>query len=124
MCSLVWNCQMQTFFIPYKSSQIHCCNAGSGKQLLLCFHGYGESAETFGFLEKYLSADFTIVAIDLPFHGKTIWKEGLTFSPADLINIVTDIIQTSPAKNSRLYVAGYSLGGRVALHLLQLIPQK
>jgi pimeloyl-ACP methyl ester carboxylesterase len=112
---------MQSSFISYKSSQIHYCKAGAGSKLLLCFHGYGESAESFSFLEKSIADDFTLLAINFPFHDKTIWNEGLVFSPEDLVNIINKII--SP-ENSQIYLLGFSMGGRIALHLLQSIPNK
>ena len=115
---------MESFFTTYKSSQIHYCKTGIGNKLLLCFHGYGESEGSFSFLEKSIADEFTLLAIDFPFHGKTIWNEGLVFTPEDLINIVEKIIATTPFQNSKIYLLGFSMGGRVALHLLQLLPNK
>jgi pimeloyl-ACP methyl ester carboxylesterase len=115
---------MQSSFISYKSSQIHYCKAGAGKKWLLCFHGYGESAESFSFIEKDIAGEFTLLAIDFPFHGKTTWNEGLVFTPQDLISIVEKIIQAAPLQSPTVYLSGFSMGGRMALHLLQLIPSK
>jgi pimeloyl-ACP methyl ester carboxylesterase len=78
---------MQTSFLPYRSSQVHYCWFGTGQKLILCLHGYGESLESFQFLEKYIGKEYTLIAIDLPFHGKTQWNEGLQFSVADLVTI-------------------------------------
>jgi pimeloyl-ACP methyl ester carboxylesterase len=115
---------MESFFITYKSSQIHYCKAGVGNKLLLCFHGYGESVESFSFLEKSITNEFTLLAIDFPFHGKTIWNEGLIFTSEDLVTILEKIIQATPFQNSKIFLLGFSMGGRVALHLLQSIPNK
>lgn len=87
-------------------------------------HGYGESKETFGVLEKDLPAEYTVIAIDLPFHGKTVWYEGLQFSTDDLLAITEALHTKHCSANARLTLLGYSMGGRVALQLLQLIPQK
>ena len=113
---------MESYFTPYKSSQIHYCKAGTGSKLLLCFHGYGESAESFSFLEKSIEHDFTLLAIDFPFHGKTRWNEGLGFTPEDLVTILRKIIHALILQDSKIYLLGFSMGGRVALHLLELIP--
>jgi pimeloyl-ACP methyl ester carboxylesterase len=115
---------MKSSFVTYKSSQIHYYKAGAGSKLLLCFHGYGESAESFSFLEKRIADEFTLLAIDFPFHGKTIWNEGLVFTPKDLINILEKIIQETSFQNLKIFLLGFSMGGRVALHLLQSIPNK
>src|ERR1700722_10572712 len=115
---------MESFFTTYKSSQIHYYKAGAGGKLLFCFPGYGESAESFSFLKKSIAGEFTLLAIDFPFHGKTIWNEGLVFSPEDLVTILEKIIQATSFLNSKIYLLGFSMGGRVALHLLQSIPNK
>jgi pimeloyl-ACP methyl ester carboxylesterase len=112
---------LERHFITYKNSRLHYCRFGSGKQWLLCFHGYGEKGNTFSFLEKFLGKDYTLIALDFPFHGATSWKEGLLFTANDLLLILSMIMQEpDPCIN----LLGYSMGGRVALHLLQTVPAK
>ena len=127
---------MQSFFLSHNSSRIHYLLGGRGGKLLICFHGYGESAESFSFLEESLGKDFTILAIDLPFHGKTDWKEGLFFDPQELIALIGQMVaggpggEGSPGSDKRLggdgkwWLMGYSMGGRIALSLLEKIPEK
>jgi pimeloyl-ACP methyl ester carboxylesterase len=115
---------MQTDFIQYRSSKVHYCWFGAGPKILLCLHGYGESEESFHFLEKYISRDYTLFAIDFPFHGKTQWQEGLRFSAADLLAIIEALCAKHTQESNRFTLLGYSMGGRVALQLLQVIPAK
>ncbi len=115
---------MESYFVTYKSSQIHYCKIGQGNKLLLCFHGYGESADSFSFLKKYLADDYTLIAIDFPFHGKTIWNEGLVLEPADILIIIEKIMQGISINTSKKYMIGYSMGGRVVLDLIQYIPDE
>jgi len=63
---------------------------------------------------------YSFHAIDLPFHGKTDWKEGLNFSSEDLQQIIRQILaeQTGP----KPILLGFSLGGRVALSFYQSGP--
>jgi pimeloyl-ACP methyl ester carboxylesterase len=112
---------METGFIQHKQSNIHYYRFGKGEKLLLAFHGYGEDGSSFGLFEKYLETEFTIIAIDFPFHGKTEWNEGLLFTIDDLINIINLINQLL---NQPINLLGYSMGGRVALYLTQNIPAK
>jgi len=115
---------LQSSFITYKNSSIHYCLYGSGQKLLFCFHGYGEDAESFACLEEKLGSDYTLIAIDMPFHGETIWKEGLNFEPLELVEIIRQITGKlfNQSTNQLINLLGYSMGGRIALHLLQLIP--
>lgn len=87
---------------------------------MLCFHGYGEHALTFAPLAEQLSGQYSIIAINLPWHGDTGWKEGPDFDITDLIAII-DLIPGIPATFS---VAGYSMGGRVTLQLYQYLHRR
>lgn len=113
---------MQSAFITYRASKIHYSYSGSGEKLLLGLHGYGESEKSFHFLASYLPAGYHLLAIDLPFHGKTQWNEGLDFSTDDLIAIINGICQQQGGNMGRLTLAGFSMGGRVALSLLEKLP--
>jgi pimeloyl-ACP methyl ester carboxylesterase len=77
-------------------------------------------------LEKYAGVDFTFYAIDLPFHGKTKWNEGLVFTPEDLKEITLSVLSTAkpplPTSQTQLTLLGYSLGGRMALSLYEQMP--
>lgn len=115
---------MQSLFLSFQSSRIHYLLGGKGDKLLLCFHGYGESAESFAFLEEAVGQEFTILSIDLPFHGKTEWKEGLFFDPAVLVSLIEQMAAGQPGGDKRWWLMGYSMGGRVALHLLEKMPEK
>lgn len=107
--------------IIYKNSKISYQVFGNGSKLLFCFHGYGETAKSFIFLEPLLGKDFTMVALNLPYHGETEWNEGLLFTSSDLMNIISLICTDA---QSQIYLLGYSMGGRLALQLLQDIPKK
>jgi pimeloyl-ACP methyl ester carboxylesterase len=115
---------MQTNFLSFGSSRLSYSCWGRGDKLLLCFHGYGESAASFAFLEACFGHEFTILAIDMPFHGETEWEEGLFFNPSDLQAIVKKIVSGLPGLRKGWWLLGYSMGGRVALQLLELIPDK
>jgi pimeloyl-ACP methyl ester carboxylesterase len=110
-----------THYITYKSSRISYQLYGNGPRLAICFHGYGENAETFAFLSKFGGNEFTFYSIDLPFHGQTDWKEGFVMQPHDLINIINQI---TGDQTSELILMGFSLGGRAALTVYQQIPSR
>ena len=135
----------------FQGSRISYYRWGNGPRLLLCFHGYGESAPGFSFLEEIMGDTFTILAIDLPFHGHTDWK-GTPLSPTTLLTILEGIIaqelDSSPISaaggaplaagpgptaggaplmeptSKGWWLMGYSMGGRIALSLLEHAPEK
>jgi len=109
---------MQSCFIHYRSSVIHYLTIGSGDIPVVCLHGYGESSQAFNFLEENKN-QYQFIAIDLPYHGQTIWNEQEDFTPAHLAAIIESII-----KERSFLVLGFSLGARMALHLYQYIAHK
>jgi pimeloyl-ACP methyl ester carboxylesterase len=121
-------------FIPYRSSQLHYYVWGSGPVILFAFHGYGESAPTFAFIGAALGPGFTLVAIDLPFHGRTDWKEGRLLAPGQLYKLMQEIVgrlppappdaRLAPGTSSRWGLIGYSMGGRIALQLVENHPEQ
>ncbi len=107
--------------LTYRNSTIGYYRCGSGPKTAVCFHGFGEDATMFGFLASYAGSQYTFYSIDLPFHDKTKWKDGLTFDYNDLLEIV---LQITGKDNPKLTLLGFSLGGRIALSLYQQIPEK
>lgn len=107
-------------FIDYQGSRLHYHQFGYGNQWLFCFHGYGEAGEKFLFLEEVLSDSHTVIAFDMPFHGKTNWTGALLLEPAVLI----DMIKLIAPPEARIQLMGYSMGGRICLRLLELYPQQ
>ncbi|MGI8950496.1 MAG: alpha/beta fold hydrolase [Chitinophagaceae bacterium] len=112
---------MKEYNLSYKNSRIHYCIFGTGKKILFCFHGYNKDGNSFAFLKHALGGDYTLICIDLPFHGKTVWNEDLNFTENDIIKIISLI---NGSINQPINLLGYSMGGRVVLQLLQKIPQK
>ncbi len=111
---------MSSNLVLYKNSSIEYIRFPGGPQQLLCFHGYGESATTFAALAAALQETYSIIAINLPWHGSTEWREGMHFDITDLIAII-DLI---PGMEPVFAVGGYSMGGRVALHLYQHLHRR
>ena len=112
-------------YFPYLSSRIHYYTWGTGSRLVFAFHGYGESAASFDFLGAELDPGLTLVAIDLPFHGLTEWKEGPTFYPQQLFGIVQQIaagLSEARHGDATWELFGYSMGGRIALQVFQDHP--
>jgi pimeloyl-ACP methyl ester carboxylesterase len=119
---------LKQFYLSYKASQISYIRFGIGSRLAFCFHGYGEEAGSFSFLEKYAGNEYTFFSIDLPLHGKAEWNEGFICTINDIQQIIEAIQRENnqqPATgNQQLSLIGYSLGGRVALSLYEKMPSQ
>ena len=99
---------------------------GNGPHVLLAFHGYGRSHLDFAEFTKPWQNIFTIYAFDLPFHdgshvaGRISDKE--PWKPKELRGIFAGFLKEIDA--NKAWVMGYSLGGRVALKLAEVMPEK
>lgn len=113
---------MQSGFFQYQTSVVHYRTGGQGPLPLVCFHGYGETAVSFSFLEKQLGHSHFIIAIDLPFHGDTEWKEA-NLDGELLSGMIMCLLKHLKADTNKFKLIGFSLGGRLALCVLQQLPQ-
>ncbi len=114
---------MQDRFFTHNTSLFHYRVFGNGPKLLFCFHGYGRDSYTFGFLAKALGTRYTIVALDAPFHGFTKW-DNPDFEPDDLVEIVHGIRRCLNKEGEKISLLGFSMGGRIALHLTQMLADE
>lgn len=118
---------MKQLFLLYKKSQISYLIFGKGPKVMLCFHGYSEAGNAFSFFETITRNEFTFIAIDLPFHGKTKWIPGTYLQQTDLEIIIRNILSENnydiSGNNQPLTLAGFSMGGRIALSLYEIFPQ-
>ncbi len=108
-------------YIEAGNALFHYQQYGSGEKLLFCFHGYGRDGGSFHFLDQPLGESFTIIAIDMPFHGLTQFKDKLTFHPNQLIEVMQKIRKLLQKEKEKFYLLGFSMGGRITLHLTQIL---
>jgi pimeloyl-ACP methyl ester carboxylesterase len=88
---------------------------------VVCFHGYGEDGSSFRFLEQKAGDQYSFYCPDLPFHGYTEWPAGDPFTIDDLVTVVDSMTGDSA---SPFILAGFSLGGRLALGLYEVMPHR
>lgn len=106
----------------FRQSKIHFIRFGSGERLLIALHGTGRDAEMFRVLEPSLGNRFSIVSLDLPFHGKTEWNENTPFSMNEVKELFETILKNE--KENRFSLLAFSLGGKIALTAVSLLPEK
>jgi pimeloyl-ACP methyl ester carboxylesterase len=106
---------MESVFFEHAKGKVHALRFGHGPRLLVALHGFGDRARMFAVLEDALNELYTVVALDLPFHGQTTWNDQ-TFSKEDLVSIIRQVMQREG--KDRLSMMAFSFGGRITLALL------
>ncbi len=107
-------------YIMVGNENLHYLRWGTGKRLVLAFHGYGDDAAIFGPLQEFISNEFTLLSIDLPHHGNSKWAGDEMFTKNDLVVLVESLMSAYGVR--KISLLGYSMGGRVCLALIELLP--
>jgi len=92
---------------------------------MLTFHGFGRSGADFAVLEDALGSRYTLYAFDLHFHGKSPGypeRAEQPFTPEELAIYFSAFADQIGA--TKVTLLGYSLGGRIALSLLEQMPTR
>jgi pimeloyl-ACP methyl ester carboxylesterase len=92
---------------------------GVGEPELVLVHGGAQNAHTWDTVA--LQLDRPLLAVDLPGHGHSAWREDGAYTPTNLADDLAEVIRTH-APNARLIV-GMSLGGLTSLELAHRHPE-
>lgn len=101
---------------------LHARRFGKGTQILIGFHGFGQDGSFFAPLAEAMP-QYTVYGIDLFFHGQSRWADA---SQKLTKEAWQTLIQDFLAERgiSRFDLAGFSMGGRIALVTYELFaPQ-
>jgi len=109
-------------FVALDGEKLHYLQMGQGPRLLLCFHGYRNTASLFTPFSHYLGKDFTLICLDLPHHGKSQWSDTMELSRKHMVTLVEHFLKEFNVE--KVSLAGYSIGGRLCLQLIELVPEK
>lgn len=87
-------------------------------ECVVLLHGFAGSGRTWEGVLAHLSSErYRPLALDLPGHG----SQGEIAAPIDFDGCVASVLGRSP---SRFALCGYSLGGRLALHVALAAPER
>lgn len=110
-------------YIIHDRSKLHYRTIGHGPQVMLAFHGYGQSSAYYQPMEKALGADYTIYAFDLFFHGRSqLHKHNMPLTKEFLKAFIDHFLEKLEVE--RFSLMGFSMGGKFALTLVELMPQR
>ncbi len=86
---------------------------GSGEPRLVLVHGSGQNAHTWDTVA--LALNVPLIAVDLPGHGHSSWRDDTTYSPQGMAEDLAVVIQQHAANAAA--IVGMSLGGLTCLAL-------
>jgi len=111
--------------IVEKNFEVEYIIFGDGERVLLAFHGFNNRSEDFLPLGQGLHGKFRIVSVNIFFHGESVASDELVekgMSDGDLRHLFHTLMNIVPAES--YYLMGFSLGGRIAIKLAELLPKK
>jgi pimeloyl-ACP methyl ester carboxylesterase len=106
-------------------NNLHYHKLGTGPNILLAFHGIGQTGiSCFQPLADHLADYYTIYAFDLYFHGESnvsgFWAQNEIISKTEWYSTIASFLQEN--RIERFDVTGFSMGGRFTLATLELFP--
>lgn len=104
--------------IEIAGNLIHGQQFGKGPKVLIAFHGFGQDHRFFQPLATLIQSEYTIWALDLPFHGHTNVQLD-AFQPLFIAEIIAAIYNRTG--HVPLGVMGFSYGARILLGSLPYI---
>lgn len=111
---------MTSGFIDTGDQRLHYQQWGTGPQLLLALHGYGNNAGMFAGMAAMLDKAYTTISLNLPYHGQSVWNRPGSWAGAELKATVLELMQQQGV--DKIALTGFSLGGRLCLKLIELMP--
>lgn len=113
-----------TCIFQHKDILLHYRKIGDGPKSVIAFHGFTRDSEDYEQFGSFSSKEYTIYAIDLFYHGKTKFasKKWKSFSKGQLKEILSGLL--NHLKLDRFQVMGYSMGGRVALFMIEQFAER
>lgn len=114
--------QIKTDVFQWKSSTICYRSWGNGKELMIAFHGYGLDGLSFYPISEKLQERFTWVAIDLPYQGRTRWREPGILGEEELCQLIKKFL-SHIGHTGKVNLLAYSIGGNYTLGLVHRAPE-
>lgn len=113
-------------YFSHQQFIIHYIEFGKGKELLFAFPGFGRQPDDFYMLEETFGEKYRIIAFSHFHHGKTEYPDKRINSHQIKPHELNEIFQAFALekKIEKYALLGYSLGGKIALSILQYLPEK
>ena len=109
-------------YFEYQESRLAYRVLGNGPAVLLAFHGFGQDGAVFHPLESAVGERFTVLTIDLFFHGSSHYPDRQLLTKTDWQRLLTGFLRDRNI--DRFSLMGFSLGGRFALAAVEAFADR
>ena len=93
----------------------------AGKPWALFLHGFGQDYHCFDSLYPPLSADFSFLAMHLPFHGESLLEGNDVLTKQEWCSLFEQLFQELKIENVQAF--GFSMGAKFLLSALEMKPE-
>ncbi|MBA2399684.1 MAG: alpha/beta hydrolase [Bradyrhizobium sp.] len=113
----------QSRYFQSQGLKLHFTDWGNGQAPpLLLVHGGLDHSRSWDHLAQALAADFHVVAPDLRGHGDSGWATGSSYSLADHVYDLTNLVKSEGF--GPVAIVGHSMGGMVSLTYAGAFPER
>jgi pimeloyl-ACP methyl ester carboxylesterase len=110
----------------FRDLSLEYLRVGSGSRIIIAFHGFGRKPEDFLIFKPLLNAGQSLVSVHLFRHGRSRFPDDRIpdqpLGTAEFAECMAALIDSLGA--GKVDLLGYSLGGKVALCLIEQIPER
>lgn len=112
----IFSYKMESLFIELGDNQFHYLYSGNQPNAWIVFHGFAQNSESFLPVFEEAKKQYSIISIDLPFHGSTRFNDDY-LSIEILEELIDGLVTKHRLKSISLF--GFSIGGKLVLSYLQ-----
>jgi pimeloyl-ACP methyl ester carboxylesterase len=112
-----------THQFKFDYTTLHYQKHGSGPKVILVFHGFGQTHQSFSEIRHFYEKEVTLFIFDLPFHGQSTWGYGET--PLEK-KYWKELLQVFLDEQNivRFNLIGFSMGGKFALACIEAFADR
>lgn len=105
------------YYVVVENARLAYRRLGNGPAILVAFHGFGQTGQVFAALGETLGTRYTIIAVDLFFHGDSQYTHPSLLTKEGWQKLMNAFFYAQQI--DRFSLLGFSLGGRFALTTME-----
>jgi pimeloyl-ACP methyl ester carboxylesterase len=110
-------------FVKHPAGKLAYRSFGSGSEVWIFFHGYGQSHQDLLDFEKLRTSTQRFIFVDLIYHGLSSWNSSeKALKKEEWKAILLALLQQEAIDT--FHLVGYSMGGKFALLSYELLPEQ